>query len=262
MRITLAQIASTEDVERNLHRIRRAVDIAKVDGPSLVVFPEYAMYEKKAVDATFADIAEQLDGPFGAALSELADANKVTIIAGVVESNPLDARRPFNTLVVFGPDGSLLGRHRKIHLYDEAGFRESAWISPPDDPQGVVIEAAGIRLGLMTCNDLRYPELGRELAVGGAELVAVCASWVPGPQKIEQWKVLARARAIENGYLVAAVSQAEPISIGNSLVALPDGAVHAHLGGAPEVHTTTVRTRARALIGPLSDPRLASNFTA
>jgi deaminated glutathione amidase len=236
----LAQIDSTNDIERNLHLIRRAVETSSLDGPSLVVFPEYAMYEKKAVDATFAAVAEPVDGHFGSAISALAEEHGVTIVAGMVEANPAEVARPFNTLVVFGPEGEFVGRHRKIHLYDAAGFSESTWISPPDDARGVVLDAAGVRIGLMTCNDLRYPDLGMELASGGAQLVVVCASWVPGPNKIEQWRVLARARAVENGYAVAAVSQAAPISIGNSLVSLANGEVVRQLGGEADVATVSV----------------------
>jgi predicted amidohydrolase len=246
MRITLAQVDSTADVERNLRQIRRAVARASVDGPSLVVFPEYAMYEKKVVDASFAAVAQPLDGEFGLALSDLARQHAVALAVGVVECNPLDPLRPFNTIAVFGPDGSLRGRHRKTHLYDEGVFHESAWISAPDDPHASVIDVAGRRLGLMTCNDLRFPELGTQLAAHGADLVAVCASWVPGPHKTEQWRVLAQARAVENGYPVVAVSQAEPISIGNSLIATPDGVVLTRLGGASEERTVALPERRQA----------------
>jgi predicted amidohydrolase len=240
LRITLAQIDSTGDVERNLHLIRRAVDDAKVDGPSLVVFPEYAMYEKKVVDVTFATAAEPLDGAFGTALSDLAAQAGVALVVGMVERNPHDLLRPFNTVAVFGSDGSLLGRHRKIHLYDAGAFHESEWITRSDDHRAAVVDIAGRRLGLMTCNDLRFPGLGIQLATDGADLVAVCASWVPGPSKIEQWRVLAQARAVEHGYPVVAVSQAEPVSIGNSLIAAPDGTLVTRLGGSPEVRTATL----------------------
>jgi deaminated glutathione amidase len=240
VRITLAQIDSASDIERNVGLIQRAVETANIDGSSLVVFPEYAMYEKKAVDATFAAVAEPVDGEFCTALSTLAGIHGVTIIAGMVEANPAEPLRPFNTLVVFGSDGGFVGRHRKIHLYHDAGFQESAWISPANEPRGVVLDAAGVRLGLMTCNDLRYPELGVELASDGAKLVVVCASWVPGPNKVEQWRVLVRARAIENRYTVVAVSQPSPISIGNSLVSLPSGQVLRELGGEPAVVTVNV----------------------
>lgn len=240
MQITMAQIDSTDDIARNLVLIRRAVETSSSDGPAMVVFPEYAMYEKKAVDASFAGVAEPVDGNFGTALSTLAESYGVTLVAGMVEANPADPMRPFNTIVVFDKNGEFAGRHRKIHLYDEAGFHESAWISPPDDPHGVVLRAAGVRVGLMTCNDLRYPELGTELAARGAQLILVCASWVPGPNKIEQWRVLARARAIENGCPVVAVSQAAPISIGNSMVALATGEVVRQLGNGPAISTVGV----------------------
>lgn len=247
MRITLAQIDSTDNVERNLHLIRRAVACASVDGPSLVVFPEYAMYEKKLVDGTFAHAAEPLDGRFGSALAELAQQHEVALAVGMVETNPHEPSRPFNTIAVFAADGSLRGRHRKVHLYDEGIFRESAWISPSDDPHGTVIDVAGRRLGIMTCNDLRFPKLGVQLAADGADLLAVCASWVPGVNKVEQWRILVQARAIEHGHPVVAVSQAEPISIGNSLIALPDGTVVTRLEGPPDVRTALIpETLARA----------------
>ncbi|MEV1131246.1 carbon-nitrogen hydrolase family protein [Agromyces sp. NPDC049794] len=239
MRLSLAQIASDADVAHNLRRIGAAVEEAAAAGSSLVVFPEYAMYEKRAVDATFADVAQPVDGPFGRSVSELARTHGVAIVVGMVETNP-DQVRPYNTLAVFGSDGALVGRYRKIHLYDSFGFHESAWISAADRPDPVVVEVDGFRLGLMTCSDVRHPELGTALATSGAQLVALCASWVPGEHKVDHWRVLARARAIENLYFVAAVSQCPPISIGTSLLVDPMGHVVAELGDHPGLLTYDV----------------------
>ncbi|GAA1056925.1 hydrolase [Agromyces luteolus] len=239
MRLTLAQIDSDADAARNLRRIGAAVERAAAAGSTLVVFPEYAMYEKHAVDATFAEVAEPVDGEFCSALSALASSHRVAIVAGIVEQHP-DGDRPFNTLVVIGRDGRLLGRHRKIHLYDAYGFHESAWISPAEHPEPTVVEVDGVRVGLMTCSDVRHSELGVALAKAGAEIVALCASWVPGEHKLDQWRVLARARAIEHLYFVAAVSQAAPISIGSSLVVDPMGEVIASLDEEPALLTLDV----------------------
>lgn len=235
MRLALAQLASDDDVAGNLRAVRDAVARAADQGADLVLLPEYAMYEKKMVDATFAGAAEPLDGRFGTAVAELAASRGVAIVAGLVEQSADHAEpRPFNTLAAFGAEGSLLARYRKIHLFDSFGFRESEWIAPAPEPEPVVFEAAGMTVGLMTCYDLRFPELGRALADAGAELIAVCSSWVPGPSKVDQWRTLARARAIENGCYAAAVSQAEPISVGHSLLADPHGDVLVEAGGAPE----------------------------
>lgn len=253
MQLSLAQIDSDADVARNLRRIGAAVEAAAATGSSLIVFPEYAMYEKRAVDASFAEVAEPVGGPFGRAISELARAHGIAIVAGMVEENPGHVR-PFNTLVVFDRDGELVGRHRKIHLYDSFGFHESAWITPAARPDAVVVEVDGVRLGLMTCSDVRHPELGTALARAGAQLVALCSSWVPGEHKVDQWRVLARARAIENLYFVAAVSQCPPISIGTSLLVDPMGDVVAELGEEPGLLTSVVDldevARARAAAAP------------
>lgn len=237
MRVCLAQIASGTDVDRNLTLLQQAAQRAAAEGADLVVFPEYAMYEKKMVDATFAAAAEPLTGPFVTALSATAAALQITLVAGIVETNEHDPR-PFNTIVVLGPDGVSRARYRKMHLFDSYGFRESEWISPATDLTPVVCDVSGrsgetLQIGLMTCYDLRFPELGRELADAGAELVLVCSSWVPGPGKAEQWRVLAQARAIENSYFVGAVSQCPPISIGRSLLSDPAGRVLAELGPEP-----------------------------
>jgi len=237
MRVCLAQIASGTDIAHNLELIQQAAQRAATEGADVVVFPEYAMYEKKAIDASFAAAAESVAGPFVTALSTTAAALQITIVAGIVETNELDPR-PFNTLVVLGPDGGLRARYRKMHLFDSYAFRESEWICPATDLTPVVCDVVtpsgdSLQIGLMTCYDLRFPELGRELAEAGAELVLVCSSWVPGPQKNDQWRILAQARAIENSYFVGAVSQCPPISIGRSLLCDPAGRVLGELGRQP-----------------------------
>jgi predicted amidohydrolase len=249
MRVTLAQIASGTDVSHNLRLIQQAAQRAAAEGADLVVFPECAMYEKKTVDASFRAIAEPVTGPFVAAIAATAVALRLTLVAGIVETNEHDPR-PFNTIVVLGPDGLLQATYRKMHLFDSYGFRESEWISPATDLTPVVFTVTrrsiagqpveSLRIGLMTCYDLRFPELGRELADAGAELVLVCSSWVPGTDKAEQWRILAQARAIENSYFVGAVSQCPPISIGRSLLADPGGRVLAELGLDPDLITMDI----------------------
>ena len=238
MQISLAQVDSGDDTSRNLDLIRGAVARAAGDGSTLVFLPEYSMYEKKVVDGTFSGVAEPVDGSFATAISNLAVEHRIAIVVGMVESNEASTK-PYNTLIAIGDDGRLLARYRKIHLFDSYGFKESEWIAPAPEPEPVTFEVGGARIGLMTCYDLRFPELGRELADAGAQLVGVCSSWVPGDHKADQWRVLARARAIENSYFVAAVSQAAPISIGRSLLCSPSGVVLGELGDAPGTLTAS-----------------------
>ncbi len=236
MKLSVAQIDADSDKRRNLALIGRFARRAHGEGATIVAFPEYSMYEKKMVDASFADAAESMDGPFVSGLAALALELGICVVAGVVEANPTGGL-PFNTIVAIGADGRTVAAYRKIHLFDSFGFQESASISRSPSLEPVVFEAGGIRIGLMTCYDLRFPELARELADAGAEVVLVCSSWVPGEGKIEQWRVLSQARAIENAYFVGAVSQTVPISIGHSLMVDPAGTILGELGESPDLAT-------------------------
>jgi deaminated glutathione amidase len=87
----------------------------------------------------------------------------------------------------------------------------------------VVVEVGGFRVGLMTCYDLRFPELARALVDQDAELLVVPAAWVAGPGKVDHWRTLLKARAIENTVYVAAAGQPGPRYTGHSMVVTPRG---------------------------------------
>ena len=96
----------------------------------------------------------------------------------------------------------------------------------------------------MTCYDLRFPELARELVGAGADLLVVPAAWVAGPRKVEHWRALATARAIENLAYVAAVGQPAPRYSGHSLLVDPRGEVVTEAGeGDGEVLVGEVSAR-------------------
>jgi predicted amidohydrolase len=234
MRIALGQLESGTDIEANLAVIERFTAEAARDGARLVAFPEYATYEKKVVDASFPAVAEPLDGPVGNALAGIARRHGIALVAGVVETSE-DPGRAYNTLAAFGPDGALLARYRKIHLFDAQGFGESRFIKPAPSAEPVVFGFDGVNFGLMTCYDLRFPELSRALSDAGADVLLACSSWVPGEHKTRQWLALTASRAIENGFYVAGACQAPPVSVGHSLLVDPMGAAVAELGVEPGV---------------------------
>jgi deaminated glutathione amidase len=155
------------------------------------------------------DVAESLDesGPIVSALRDAARAGRVTIIAGGFPERSPEPTRPYNTCAVLGPDGQVLARYRKIHLFDVdladgASYRESASTSAGDGPVTVAIDAASV--GLSVCYDLRFPELYRALSRAGAEVLVVPAAFTLLTGK-DHWLVLLRARAIEaQAYVVAA----------------------------------------------------------
>ena len=135
--------------------------------------------------------------------------------------------------------GGAAAAYRKIHLYDSFGYRESDRVTAgPLTP--TVVDLAGFRVGLMTCYDLRFPELARALVNAGAEVIVVPAAWVAGPRKVDHWTTLVRARAIENTAYVVAVGQPGPRYSGHSLVVDPWGEVVAEAGAEEETLTATL----------------------
>ena len=154
-----------------------------------------------------------------------------TLVAGMFEEA---AGAPYNTVVVRG--GARVD-YRKIHLYDSFGYKESDVLAAgPIEP--AVFDLDGTTVGVMTCYDLRFPELARRLVDAGAEVIVVPAAWVAGPRKVEHWTTLLRARAIENTVYVVGVGQPAPRYSGHSTVIGPLGDVLVEGGDDAEILTT------------------------
>jgi len=219
LRVRLIQRASGLDPADN----RAALDeVAALPGkPDLVVFPEAFARDFGEPGSDLAPFAESLDGPFTKHLRHLSETTKFAWLAGMFEGGD-DAARPLNTLVL--ADDDRLTAYRKIHLYDSFGFKESDTISAGQIAPSLV-EVSGFPLGLMTCYDLRFPELARALVQQGAEALVVPAAWVAGDRKVEHWRTLLRARAIENTVWVVGVGQPAPRYTGHSIVVAPNGDV-------------------------------------
>ena len=155
---------------------------------------------------------------FRQALAAMARDASMAVIAGGYE--PGGADRPFNTLLAVGADGAELGTYRKLHLYDAFAFRESDRITPGDG--GIVaIEVEGLRLGLMTCYDVRFPELARAHAVAGVHGIALPAAWHAGEHKVEHWRTLVKARAVENTVWMLAADTRSSGTVGHSMIVDP-----------------------------------------
>jgi predicted amidohydrolase len=244
MRVALAQIRSGADPSANLGLVedytRRAADA----GARLVLFPEATMCR---FGVPLAPVAEPLDGTWATGVRQIAERAGIVVVAGMfVPADSQDgAARVTNTLIAAGP--GVDAHYDKIHLYDAFGFTESSTVAPGREP--VVITVDGVGVGLTLCYDVRFPELYVELARRGAQLITVHASWGTGPGKLEQWTLLARARAIDTTGFVAAVDQAYPgdevaalgpTGVGGSVVASPTGEVVASAGDDPSLLVTDV----------------------
>ena len=253
LRLALMQKASALDPAENREALAAAAGPVE-EGTGLVVWPEAFHRDFGVTGSDVAAFAEPMDGAFVTALTGFARRHDTTVVAGMFETSE-DPARPYNTLAVVGPDG-LRASYRKMHLYDSFGYRESDRLSA-GSLQPVLVDVGGFSVGLMTCYDLRFPELARMLVERGAELLVVPSAWVAGPLKVDHWRTLAKARAIENVAYVAVVGQPGPRYTGHSMLVAPDGELVAEVGDGERVVTASIE-RARLEEARTTNPSLAN----
>ncbi|WP_299058249.1 carbon-nitrogen hydrolase family protein [uncultured Nocardioides sp.] len=226
LRVSLVQAASGLEPAGNRELLAAtAADVPA--GTDLVVWPEAFARDFGKAGSDVSAHAETVwgadgePGPFAAAVERVAQERSTTVVAGMFETSD-DPARPWNTLAVAGPGGERAS-YRKIHLYDSFGYRESDRLSPGPTSPVTTVEVNGFVLGLMTCYDLRFPEHARMLVDAGAEVLVLPAAWLAGPGKLEHWRTLLAARAIENTVFVVAAAQPAPRYTGHSMVLDPMG---------------------------------------
>lgn len=232
LRVALVQRASSLDPKEN----REALESLVPADQDLVVLPEAWARDFGKPGSPLGEFAEPLDGPFATELERVARERGATVVAGMFE--PGEDDRPYNTLVARGPDHA--ASYRKIHLYDSFGYKESDTVSAGPTELVPQLELDGWSLGLMTCYDLRFPEQARALVAAGAEVLVLPAAWVAGERKVEHWRTLVRARAIENTSYVVAVGQPGPRYSGHSMVVDPFGDVVVEAGEDDETLTAVL----------------------
>jgi predicted amidohydrolase len=211
MRVAVVQLNSQDNLHENLSRVSDWIAQAAAEGAQFVTLPENFAYMGE--EAKKREVAERLDGAFpGPILSTLADAatrHGVWILGGGMPEKSDDEARPFNTSLLVGPKGDIIAAYRKVHLFDVSlsdgsSYRESNATSAGAEP--LTAEVSGTRVGLSICYDVRFPELYRRLVDQGARVVTVPAAFTLLTGK-DHWKVLLRARAIENQVFVVAPAQ-------------------------------------------------------
>lgn len=216
VQVAVIQLSSQDDVNANLARVRELVLEAGRSGAELVALPENFAFMGE--EAKRLEIAERIEsdpsGPIVAALRSAARDARVWLVAGGMPEQSGDPARPFNTSLLLEPDGRIVSKYRKVHLFDVdlpdgTKLLESAATSAGDEPN--VNEISGragrpVNLGMTICYDLRFPELYRKLGERGARIVTVPAAFTLITGK-DHWHVLLRARAIENQVFVLAPAQ-------------------------------------------------------
>jgi predicted amidohydrolase len=197
MKIAVAQIdCSLGDPEANLCKVRDFCGQAKEIGAELIVFPE--MTDTGYAMPVIQKHASHWKTGFVRELQEISGKFSIAIVSGVSER---DGSSIYNSQVLVGANGDILAKYRKTHLYAVAPVEEQTCFAPGEALASFAL--GDLRFGFSICYDLRFPEIYRKLAIEqnvGALLIS--SAW-PFP-RVEHWRVLAQARAIENqAYVIA-----------------------------------------------------------
>ncbi|GAB4171216.1 MAG: carbon-nitrogen family hydrolase [Geothermobacteraceae bacterium] len=182
---------SLGDIPANLDKVANGTRAAAQAGTRLAVLPEMwsTGYDYKALPELARQTPEVLEQ-----VCALSRETGTVLVGSLPERRGDDV---FNTSYVVDK-GEVAGRYRKLHLFSV--MREDRYLAAGNE--AVIVDTSVGRLGLAICYDLRFPELFRKLALGGAEIICLPAEW-PKPRQ-EHWRTLLRARAIENQMFVAA----------------------------------------------------------
>ena len=224
--LALCQMKVGMDKQQNLAAAEAMVREAVKNGAEMAALPE--MFNCPYSNKYFREYAESENGETVAFLSALAKELKIYLIGGSIPE--LDDGKVYNTSFSFDREGNVIGKHRKIHLFDidvKGGIRfiESETLTPGD--RTTIIETEFGKIGIAICYDVRFPELFRKMTLEGVKLVILPGAFnmTTGPA---HWELTMRARALDNQIYFAAVSPARDVegpyqAYGNSCIASPWG---------------------------------------
>ena len=197
------------------------------------------------------ELAEPADGPTATRMSALARETGTALVYGYPET---DGEHVYNSVQLVDATGQRLANYRKTHLF---GDLDKAWFTPGDEPV-VQADLGGLRIGLLICYDVEFPELVRAHALAGTELLVVPTALM-SPYEIVA-ETLVPARAYESQLFVAYANRCdteqELTYCGRSCVVAPTGEVLARAGAGPEVIAADV-TRDALTASRLENTHLA-----
>ncbi|KAM3230888.1 hypothetical protein ACQJBY_061202 [Aegilops geniculata] len=214
-KVALCQLSVTADKARNIARARAAIESAAADGAKLVLLPE--IWNGPYSNDSFPEYAEDIEAGGDAApsfsmMSDVARSLQITLVGGSISER--SGNSLYNTCCVFGSDGKLKGKHRKVHLFDidipgKITFQESKTLTAGQDL--TVVDTDVGRIGIGICYDIRFQELAMLYAARGAHLLCYPGAFnmTTGPL---HWELLQRARAADNQLFVATCAPARDTS--------------------------------------------------
>ncbi|MGR6836517.1 carbon-nitrogen hydrolase family protein [Syntrophomonas erecta] len=243
IKLGICQMQVGHNKEQNLQQAEKMIKSAASSGAEIIILPE--VFNAPYQSDLFPHYAEPYPGPTTTCLSNWARQLGVCLVGGSIIER--DENNLYNSSFIFSSDGSLLGRHRKIHLFDVnisggVTFQESETLKAGNFP--AIFQYKGITIGVIICFDIRFPELIRLMALQGVQLLVVPAAFnlTTGPA---HWKLLMRCRAVDNQMYVAAASPARNPSAsyqawGHSMLVNPWGEVAAELDEKENIIITDI----------------------
>lgn len=238
-KVGIIQMAVTDDKEANLKKAQTMIIQARQQGAEMVVLPE--VFNAPYQTSLFPDYAEPYPGPSTELMARLARKQRILLVGGsIIEQD--SSGKLYNSSFVFDETGSLLARHRKIHLFDinlpgKVAVRESDTLHAGDTI--TVVKHDKLCFGLMICYDCRFTELGRAAVLEGAEVLVIPAAFTATTGEAH-WDMLMRSRAVDNQcYVIAASPARNPEASyqvwGHSMVVDPWGRIVVEAGEGEEI---------------------------
>lgn len=240
LKIAALQMPVVNDKDQNIETALEYIGRAVSEGANIAVLPE--MFNCPYEHDRFPEFAEPADGKTCKIMSETAAKYGICLVAGSIPED--DGGKFYNTSFVFGPDGALIARHRKMHMFDidiPGGqyFKESDSFNPGSDV--TVFEFGGMKFGLCICFDFRFPYLAGLMMQEGAQAMIVPASFnmTTGPA---HWVTMFRQRAVDNQvYTIGAAPARDEngsyVSFSNSIICDPYGKILEQLDKEPGIIT-------------------------
>lgn len=252
MNVAAGQFAVMPDWQDNLAQCRLLVSQAIEKRVNLLVLPEAIQARDNTDPGYSVRHGQTLNGPFIQGMRQLTENCDLTLVFTL--HIPDDSGRVTNSLLALHR-GQVTARYDKLHLYDAFNVQESRLVCP-GQAIAPLIAVGDLMVGVMTCYDLRFPDLAMSLALAGAHVLVVPAAWLKGENKVHHWQTLLAARALDTTCYIVASGECGEKNIGMSQIIDPMGNMLACAGLEPGMivsditlaHVELVRSRLPVLV--------------